>query len=474
VNPDRDPLDEKAIAAVRAHFDGEVAEARARFRAPRLSGRTSRSGRGSGRGVPRAIGALAVVALAILVGTTAWMVSRNSPAVAGPSASPTHAVAAVTTATPSLVPPSLVPPSIATPSASPTQSAAPNIATPNYLLGTVGMNGSAAWALSDSGLSMSQDGGRTWSAVALPTGVQSSAVKEVSAVVGRAVWLAVNGKAGVVVYRKSGTDAWTSTAPLLPSWAAAAEWAGQPVQAVGVTPGPAGLVTVTETIGLGNFTAAEALFVSTDDGHTFAQHPPKAPSSSTYWSSFAFATSQTGALVSGAGTYPHDINYTSDGGNTWAKATVTGLPASGVGDYELGQLLLVGSDIELPVTTFATGSTDYTFLLLVSHDGGATFAPAGATIPSVGNAYPAFDSLGQVSWAVFGAAAVHETADGGQTWTTVTAAGLPKGVASIHLTGATSATAVVAETGCTGFKTGCYNRTYLVATTDGGATWSNL
>ena len=480
MNPDRDPLDEKAISAVRAHFDGEVAEARARFRAPRLSGRASQGARGSGRGgVPRAIGALAVVALAILVGTTVWIVSRNSPAVAGPTVSPTHVVAAVTTAspssaTPSLATPSIATPSIATPSASPTQSAAPNIATPNYLLGTVGMNGSAAWALSDSGLSLSQDGGRTWSAVVLPTGVQSSAVLGVSAVHDRAVWLAVNGKAGVVIYRKSGTDAWTSTPPLLPSWAAAAEWTGQPVQSVGVTPGPAGLVTVTETIGLGNSTAAEALFVSTDDGHTFAQHPPKAPSSGSVWSSVVFATSQTGALVSGAGTNPHEISYTSNGGDTWSKAAVSGLPAPAAGDYELGQLLLVGSDIELPVTTFATGSTDYTFLLLVSHDGGATFAPAGTAIPSVGNAFPAFDSLGQVSWAVFGAAAVHETADGGQTWTTVAAAGLPKGVASIHLTGTTSATAVVAETGCTGFKTGCYNRTYLVATTDGGATWSNL
>ena len=475
MNPNRDPLDEKAIDAVRAHFDEEAEEAGRRYRAPQLSGRPVRGGRGSGSGLPRAIGALVVVALAVVVGATAWMVSRNSAAPAAPTTSPSHAVAAVTTASPSLPTPSLATDGTsATPSA--VQSAAPNIVAPHYLQGTVGMNGSSAWALSDSGLSLSQDGGRTWSDVALPSGVKASSGLAVSAETGRALWLAVGSSNGVLMYRKQGASAWTGPTPLIPSWSTttAGTVAGQPIQSASVTPGPSGLVAVTETIGLGNSTAAEALFVSTDDGLTYAPHPAKAQDSGFYWSSIVFATPQDGALVSGSGTNPHAINHTTDGGATWAGATVTGLPASGVGDYELGQLVLAGSDIELPVTTFALGSSDYTFLLLVSHDGGATFAPAGAGIASVGKAFGAFGSLDQVSWAVFDAAAIHESTDGGKTWTTVATSGLPVGVTSIHLTAATSATAVVAETGCTGVKTGCYNRTYLVATTDGGHTWVNI
>lgn len=470
MNPDRDPLDEKAIAAVRAHFDEEVDEAGRRYRAPQLSGRPARGGRGSGRGLPRAIGALAVVALAVVVGGTVWVASRNSPAPAAPTTSPTHAVAAVATASPSLPTPSATP----TPSAPP--SAAPNTVAPHYLQGTVGMNGSSAWAMSDVGLSLSQDGGRTWSDVALPSGVKASSVLAVSSETGRALWLAAGSSNGVLMYRKQGASAWTGPTPLIPSWSTttAAGVTGQPIQSASVTPGPSGLVSVTETIGLGNSTAAEALFVSTDDGLTFAPHPAKAQVYGSYWSSVVFATSQDGALISGAGTNPHEINYTTDGGATWAVATVTGLPASGVGDYELGQLVLAGSDIELPVTTFALGSNDYTFVLLVSHDGGANFAPAGAGVPSVGKAFGAFDSLDQVSWALFDVASIRESTDGGKTWTTVAAGGLPAGVTSIHLTGATSATAVVAEAGCDSNKTNCYNRTYLVATTDGGHTWVNI
>ncbi len=473
MNLDRDPMDEKAIAALRAHFEEEAAEAARRYRAPQLSGRPARGGRGSGRGLPRAIGAFAVVALAVVVGATAWMVSRNSPAPAGPTTSPTKAIAVVATASPSLATPS--------PSASPSathsaaHSAAPNVVAPHYLQGTVGMNGSSAWAMSNSGLSLSQDGGRTWSDVALPTGVNATSVLAVSAETGRALWLAVGSSNGVLMYRKQGASAWTGPTPIIPSWATTgAAGVTGPIQNATITPGPSGLVTVTETIGLGNSTAAEALFVSTDDGLTYTAQPSRAQDSGPYWSSVVFATPQDGALISGAGTYPHDINHTTDGGATWVAATVTGLPAASAGAYELGQLVLAGSDIELPVTTFALGSNDYTFLVLVSHDGGATFGPAGPGVASVAKAFGAFDSLDQVSWAVFDPAAIRESTDGGQTWTTVAASGLPAGVVSIHLTSATSATAVVAEAGCDSNKTNCYNRTYLVATTDGGQTWVNI
>ena len=450
---------------MRVHFDGEYAEARQRFRAPRLSGRPVRGGSGGSSGsIPRVLAALTVMALVIVVAATAWIATRTSPVPGGPTASPTAsptAVAAVATASPS-----------PSPSPSATPSATSSGSAPNYLQGTVGLNGSEAWTLSDSGLSLSQDGGRTWSPMSLPSGVSSSAVLTVSAAAGRAVWLAVLESDGVRLFsRPDGSSTWSSKL-LAPTWAASSEAGGQPVQSVIVTPGPSGLVTVAETIGLGMSTAADALFVSTDDGQTFTQHPATA-SGSSFWASVTFVSSQAGALVEGPGTAPHVIQFTSDGGNTWSSPAITGLPADGL--YQFGPSLLNGSDIEVPVTTYTSaGAADSNFFLLISHDGGATFAPAGTAIPSAGNFYPAFDSLGQVTWVALGGSVLKETPDGGQTWTTVTAAGLPAGASSIQLTGPTSATAMVQENGCTGNKTGCYNRTYLVATTDGGHTWSNL
>ncbi len=67
-----------------------------------------------------------------------------------------------------------------------------------------------------------------------------------------------------------------------------------------------------------------------------------------------------------------------------------------------------------------------------------------------------------------------ETIDGGKTWTDVTATGLPINVTAFDLTGPTSATAIVVDSGCAGFKTDCWYRNYLVATTDGGRTWTHL
>jgi photosystem II stability/assembly factor-like uncharacterized protein len=135
--------------------------------------------------------------------------------------------------------------------------------------------------------------------------------------------------------------------------------------------------------------------------------------------------------------------------------------------------LLVGSDIVVPVTICGADCGTTTFLLLVSHDGGATFDPMGVPIPFGGNSYHAAAALDSVIWVAIGDA-IEETADGGQTWTSVTAAGLPINVGSIALTGPTSATAVIIDSGCAGFKTDCWYRNYLVATSDGGRTWTNL
>ena len=341
-----------------------------------------------------------------------------------------------------------------------------------YLTGSVGFSGSAAWVVSDGSLLMSLDGGKSWSAVHLPGGLAPSAVTAVSVSLGRPVLLATLEGNGVRLYRKSDSDSgWLSTL-LVPSWTAADGVSGQPIETVLISPGPGGLVTVAETIGIGTSAAAESLFVSTDDGKSFAERKPKAGVASTYWHSITFVSPKLGVVGAGPATQAAVfLMYTSDGGLNWAEASITGLPSAD--NRYFGQPAVVGSDIEVPMTSWSVDRS-VSFSLLVSHDGGATFATMGTDLP-VGTDYsPVTDTLGQVTWAMSSVAGlIYETDDGARTWTSVAPAGLPP-ASEIHLTGPTSATAVIWEHGCTGVKTGCWQRNYLVATSDGGRTWTRL
>ena len=196
-----------------------------------------------------------------------------------------------------------------------------------------------------------------------------------------------------------------------------------------------------------------------------------------YWLSVTFSSPKSGVVVSGNSTKDIDVLHTSDGGTTWSLASVAGLPS--VADYELGPASLVGSDIEIPVNIFtADANTLPTLSFLISSDGGATFKSAGAPLRS-GDIWGPLDSLGQVIWVVVDNTTISQTANGGRSWTTVAATGLPEtqgfgGLTSIHLTSPTSATAVILEGNCGFVAPGCWERWYLLETTDGGRTWTDL
>jgi len=191
-----------------------------------------------------------------------------------------------------------------------------------------------------------------------------------------------------------------------------------------------------------------------------------------YWASVTFTTAESGLVIAGPDTYPHVFLHTSDGGSTWSESKVAGLPAAP--NYTPWPPMLVGSDIQVPVTICGTDCSTTAFLLLVSHDGGASFNPQGVGIPAAANPIGAVGSLGQEIWVSTGGGPLQETTDGGRTWTSVTQTGLPMNVSVLDLTGPTSATAVVIDSGCSGFKTDCWYRNYLVATTDGGRSWTHL
>jgi len=430
-------------------------------------------------GSPLGSRAVAVALVAIVVAGVAlygaWHQSRPV-AVATPSGT---ATSSTPTATASGSPTKTWNPSA---SSSPSPSVYPTAPPSSHhiLPGSVHFSGSWAWLLSDAGMSVSEDGGRTWSDWGLPKGLTASSVMTVAGSPGRGVWLAAPEGQGVRLYRKPAKAAAWSNAPLMPEWTAQeGVYPEQNIEHVILTPGPAGVVTVSETVGFGTTAAAETLFVSTDNGKSFVHRRPTGDGCvQCYWLSVTFTTPKSGVVVSGNSTKYIDVLHTSDGGSTWSLASVAGLPP--VADYELGAAFMVGSDIEVPVNIFTgDGSLPPTLSFLISRDGGATFKPAGMALPSGGIWGGDFDSLGQVIWVVTDATTISETANGGRTWTTVDATGLPEtqgfgGLTSIHLTSPTSATAVILEGNCGFVAPGCWERWYLLRTVDGGRTWTDF
>ena len=169
-----------------------------------------------------------------------------------------------------------------------------------------GVDGAAAWALSATQLSVSDDGGRDWSDLALPRGVSPGAVASIAGASDGELWLAtVKGTSTVKLYRKetSGPGGW-SCATLVPAWSTAAAGFRFQASSVMITPGPSGMVTVVALDGLTHSEAIPRLFVSLDKGATFRQYPmPITSALNAYWRSVTFITPQSGVVVSyGAGT----------------------------------------------------------------------------------------------------------------------------------------------------------------------------
>lgn len=446
---DRALEEEEAIAAVRGYFEHELQEAGSRLREPHRPPRRTWS-------LPRGFASIAILGvLAIVVATTMRVVVLAPGSSPPPSASPVASPLQSESVTPS------------DPPGSPS-----NAPLAGDLPGSVSLSGSSAWMLLDSGLSVSSDAGRRWATVALPSGVAPSAVAAVATAPSRPIWLAVKSGDGYALYRKIDAAAEWSSVLLTPSWALLPSTGG-PADMVKITAGPGGIVTVAETMSGGSTGAVTSLFVSTDDGKSFVQRPPRSGSETNmYWASVTFTTAESGLVIAGPDTYPHVFLHTSDGGSTWSESRVSGLPAAP--NYTPGTPVLVGSDIQVPIAICGTDCGTTAFLLLVSHDGGVSFNPQGVGIPAAANPIGAVGSSGAITWVTTGGGPLQETADGGRTWTSVAQTGLPVNVSVLDLTGPTSATAVVVDSGCAGGKTDCWYRNYLVSTTDGGRTWSHL
>ena len=181
------------------------------------------------------------------------------------------------------------------------------------------------------------------------------------------------------------------------------------------------------------------------------------------------------------------IHLTVDGGQTWIDANLP-LPAnaSGVGSYGTQiQLLERRADGTLRALVSSLSSQMIT-TIVVSADDGKTWTSAGTAEDLTGPAY-GVAWLGEGHWLALGqnpssigtpfTLDARVTEDGGVTWKSIPAEGLPPYTSNPHFVSATDGWVAAADPTCTGStdnQTCAMEVWALYATKDGGNTWQPI
>lgn len=351
----------------------------------------------------------------------------------------------------------------------------PSTASPSPRHGLVGRNGSIAWLITRQGLSLSENAGRTFTQVPLPSKVAPAAIAAVTAVAGT-TWLASAGPGhSITVYARDSTSGlWSAGTQLTPAWPTNLGGAEkQPPSVVWIITGGAKQVLVMTQLALSHSVSIPRIFVSGDGGLTFAQRVlPSVSDLNTPWAAIAVSGSNAVAVI---GERLNQVIHSGDTGSTWAPSTVHGV-APGT-DFVVGTPVFAGSTIYLPVT--ASESDDKgAFVLLRSTDGGAVFDVLGAeTLPLgvlVVGAPPPVTAAGSTWWLVSPMTGfVYRSTDNGLTWATAGGA-LPQGVIDIAATDSQNATVTIEHNICATGKSDCSSDQYSETTSDGGQTWTRI
>lgn len=241
--------------------------------------------------------------------------------------------------------------------------------------------------------------------------------------------------------------------------------------------------------------AGQVLLATTDGGHTWAAVDTDAAgidalSFSGAEHGFAGRTGCPGSTPPGAAGCGGGLLRTTDGGRTWQAVPSADPPVGGAG-LPLPVLAVTAAGANLwALEAGPTGGTSPAgpagaARVMASADGGASWSPGG-TLPladpgegagavgalafsSAAVGYASVYALGSCAMAGCGVNAVFRTADGGASWSVVTA-GQPRCNFARPALAATSAEALVARgvnlAACAG------PQTTLVRSTNGGATWN--
>ena len=334
----------------------------------------------------------------------------------------------------------------------------------------VGRHGSAAWLITTQGVSVSEDGGRTFAQVPLPATVAPTAIAAVTVVPGT-TWLASVGPGRSVTVYARVSGSWSPGVQLTPDWPADLGGAEKNPPGVSILPSGNQVVVMTQ-LGLSHSISIPRIFVSEDGGVTFAQRVLPIPSDfNTRWN--AIAMSGTNA-VAAIGELDNQVIHSSDAGSTWAPSTLRGI-ASGA-DIGVGTPVFAGATIYLPVTQLV--GNNGTFTLLRSTDGGAVFDALGAqplALGDLGLATPLPVAAAGANWWLVSpmTGAVYRSPDNGLTWSAAGGA-VPPYAIDVAATDSENASATIVHNTCATGKTNCSSDQYSVITSDGGKTWTRI
>lgn len=327
----------------------------------------------------------------------------------------------------------------------------------------IGVAGASGWLLTGRGLSITTDAGSTWTSVRLPAGVRPAAIGAVAVGTAAGTWLAVPAGAGVGVYhRRAAAQPWQRIR-LVPDNPHGMTFGGPP--GAGITLGPGSIVTAVVGWRLSTAGAYDRIFVSSDGGRRFDQHPvPDGPPIT----ALTFLDRTHALAVAGPTGVPRFVSRTSDGGATWVPVTLPVPPGETRGNLLVGPPSVDGIVVRVPVLFH--GSDDVHLHLYRSTDHGRSYTPGPALVlptgEDPGEAFPAVD--GARAWFPTGRH-LYRTTDGGSSWTSIPSVTMPY---PLGLAAATTAIGVQSVGGCRRYKSDCYSYTYLIRTSDGGRSWA--
>jgi photosystem II stability/assembly factor-like uncharacterized protein len=210
------------------------------------------------------------------------------------------------------------------------------------------------------------------------------------------------------------------------------------------------------------------LFWTADGGRTWSADRPTGNGHEGIEGTVAFATANDGVIVNAM--HGNGIVVTHDGGRTWTDATFVLPPGSAGAQLFFGQPVYFAGRSGLVAINFQTdtGSDNRVYRTL---DAGSSWTDA-ATLPT---GVFAISFLDQERWIGVNGSVVVRTADGGRTWASSSAVGLPAALLeSLTVVDAQHGWALVGMNVCLTFKSDCSSRTGLYATVDGGSTWTQL
>ncbi len=195
------------------------------------------------------------------------------------------------------------------------------------------------------------------------------------------------------------------------------------------------------------------LYQTTDGGISWTSHPT--PSSG----AVKFATQSEGWLIGGAG--PPHVYQTHDGGLTWRE--------SGLPPYEGIRLRRLGLPFAVGGGSWLLGrATDSAAEILRSTDDGASWQRAARV---TGTGQPTISLVDGSNWFVAFDDQVIATGNGGDTWdqrSTLPNAG------TLQFRTQRVGWALESHGECRSFKSDCHRVAKLMATTDGGRSWTQL